>query len=196
MYWISIRTLWCDFWSHYSEEQSIVPAILLAWNMAKSLKINEKELHSSILWVDVIHNEKHHNFKSTYLWLHCTCKWFSVFIRSLLEGSYDQSKKLLAELTSAGIPIHWHGRVDNEPALYCNACSVIWTIALCHFIAFQCASFIVYFRKRCSTFCLWLRRKAYIMCIATNVLLSLRRDNSMWCCNRYADQQTLRNKLL
>lgn len=33
----------------YSEEQSIVPAILLAWNMAKALKISEKELHSSIL---------------------------------------------------------------------------------------------------------------------------------------------------
>ena len=30
-----------------SEEQSIIPAILLAWNMAKALKITEKELHSS-----------------------------------------------------------------------------------------------------------------------------------------------------
>lgn len=77
-----------------AEEQSIVPAILLAWNMAKALKISEKELHSSIL--------------------------------SILEDSYNQSKKLLAELTSAGIPIHWHGRVENEPALYCNSCSVRW----------------------------------------------------------------------
>lgn len=32
-----------------SEEQSIVPAILLAWNMAKALKISERELHSCIL---------------------------------------------------------------------------------------------------------------------------------------------------
>ena len=50
---VSVLALQADskykFWLHPLEEQSIVPAILLAWNMAKALKISEKELHSCIL---------------------------------------------------------------------------------------------------------------------------------------------------
>ena len=42
--------------------------------------------------------------------------------RSLLESSLAQCRRLLAHLRDAGIPIVWHGRVDDEPAPCCNNC--------------------------------------------------------------------------
>ena len=53
----------------------------------------------------------------------CVCVCVCVF-RSLLESSLDQTNLLLSHLQKAGIPVVWHGRLDGEPAPYCNNCMV------------------------------------------------------------------------
>ena len=65
--------------------------------------------------------------------------------RSLLKGSLLQSRLLLTHLNKSGIPVHWHGREEGEPAPCCNNCmEEVFNIL---FVLNQRGEYLVYCHK-------------------------------------------------
>ena len=96
-------------WNKHENYKSIVPMIHLTWNIARNVKISDKEVFISMKFV-----------------FNCLFVIFLniFFYRSVLMRSLKYCKMVLNLVKHLGHEIKWHGRNQNEPAHYCINCDV------------------------------------------------------------------------